>query len=69
MKYARWIVLYVAGMIPLTGIALAASAGDHRADAVVKCGYDITEDTATHIRLVDYTRTADGQVVLVYRCR
>lgn len=36
--------------------------------AIVRCEH-MAEDSAGHLRLIDYGRNADGTLRLIYRCR
>ena len=59
---------FIAGAI--VGAALVggvASATPHGYHATVRCP-NLAEDSAAHVRLVEYTPTEDG-VTLIYRCQ
>ena len=52
-------------------LAFIASANAQRTPtryaATLRCAH-IAEDSAAHVRLVEYTPHADGTITLVYRC-
>jgi hypothetical protein len=61
----------VGAMLTLGGSALALTTAwrsESPYRAVVRCP-NMAEDSAGHLKLVEYDRLADGTLKLVYRCR
>lgn len=63
----RIIASLVIGMC-IGGVAQASGSGKmHWTRATIRCQYDLTEDTAAHIKLVRYEPTAHG-LIIGYQC-
>jgi hypothetical protein len=64
----------VAFVLMVAAVVLVASLTHKAVSApsytvTLKCGAIIAEDEAAHLRLVDFDRSSDGGLQLVYRCR
>jgi len=66
-RLGTYVVGVVVGVSLSTGISALAGDRNPRAhDAIVLCAH-LAEDSAAHVRLVDYGATPEG-FSLVYRC-
>lgn len=63
----RRVVAIIACAALAFGIGANAGASAPRIIAHVRCAAP-AEDTLAHVRLVDFTRRADGAIVVTYRC-